>query len=62
MRHVLNPASERASGPPEASRGRDGLGKPEESVGRGLLDPRRNRDYIYAIIVRAARVDGAHQS
>jgi len=26
------------------------------------VDPRRNRDYIYAIIVRAARVAGTHQS
>jgi len=59
---VLNPASDRASGPQKASRGRDGLGKPEESVGRGVRDPRPNRDYIYAIIVSAARVAGAHQS
>jgi len=53
-------SNERAVG--RAAAGRDGLGKPEESVGRGMRDPRPNRDYIYAIIVSAARVAGVHQS
>jgi len=51
MGHVLNPASGH-----EAGHGHDGLGKPEESVGRGARDLPPNRDCIYAGVVRAARV------
>jgi len=54
MGPVLNPASGRVTGRSGAGHGRDGLGKPEESVGRGVRDLRPNRETIFTRHARVA--------